>query len=35
MRVPFIVTFMYILVPILAFVATFIMMKIVPREGDE
>lgn len=35
MKVPFIINFMYVCVPILTFVAAFIMMRIIPRVGDE
>lgn|GEM_PF-5854745 len=35
MKVPFIVNFMYIAVPILTFIAAWIMMRIIPRVGDE
>ena len=35
MKIPFIVTFMYIILPILIMGTTFVMMKIIPRVGDD
>lgn len=35
MKVPFIINFMYIGVPIISFIAAFIMMRVIPRVGDE
>jgi hypothetical protein len=34
MKIPFIVTFMYIILPIVSFIITGIMLKYVKRVGD-